>query len=931
MSNYFNEVGTPNYSQFIHLSRYSRWLEDKGRRETWEETTRRYVDFFANRFPELKSEIFDLQKHILNFKVMPSMRCLMTAGKALERSEVACYNCAYLAIDNQRAFDEVLYILLCGTGIGFSVERQYVNKLPEVAESFYDSDTTIVVPDSKIGWATSFRELVALLYGGKVPKWDLSRLRPAGARLKTFGGRSSGPQPLDNLFRFAVNIFKRAAGRRLNSLECHDLICKVADTVVVGGVRRAATLSLSNVSDDRMRAAKSGQWWVENKQRRLANNSACYTEKPELEVFMREWMALYGSKSGERGIFNRVAAKKKVAENGRRVLGYDLGSNPCNEILLRSAGLCNLSEIIVRPDDTLDDLKEKAKIATIFGTLQSTLTNFKYLRKIWRNNTEEERLLGVSMTGIMDHKTLSNPDNSHLKRWLAEIKETCIETNKEWAKKLGIEESVAITCVKPSGCRPINSLVTTNSGIFTLEDFMYNHDPSKDWCDISGITAVGGGPVTKSFINGEAPVLSIKMSFGMEVESTPNHQWYIKDKGWVRTDEIKPGDQIDINCGIYKSEAKSISADASWLIGYLYEDGAQCKFRNDIHKAQQILKEQFDANYIKDAKFLHYSGDVIPLIIRKSSQKSIIAFLGGLIDADTWVSDEKIVYTTSNCEFSKHLQHVAWTVGIALDRQKNGEMYSMTLTDASDKDALKFLAKYCSKTKTFGSQEKPGIVKAIEPAGIMPTFDVETAKHWFFAGSVRSHNTVSQLCNTASGIHARYSDYYIRRVRIDSKDPICEFMIKEGFPNEADVMNDENYVFSFPIKAPINSVKIKDIPALKQLEVWKIYQDHWCEHKPSCSIYYSDDDFLAVGAWVWTNFDDISGISFLPYSDHIYDQAPYESISEEKYKELSDKIPEDTDWSKLKEFEEEDNTAGSQTYACSGGSCEVVDLVSEKK
>lgn len=636
----FEKTGTPLYSQFIHLSRYSRWLDDKGRRETWEETTNRYVSFFANRFPKLKTEILALQKHITDFEVMPSMRCLMTAGKALEKSEVAGYNCAFTAIDNSRAFDEILYILMCGTGVGFSVERQYVNKLPEVAEEFYNSDTTIVVPDSKIGWATSFRELLSLLYGGKVPKWDLSRLRPSGARLKTFGGRSSGPQPLDNLFRFCVSVFKKAAGRRLSSIECHDLVCKIADIVVVGGVRRSALLSLSNVSDDRMRMAKSGQWWMENGQRRLSNNSACYTEKPELEIFMKEWFSLYESKSGERGIFNRLSAKKQVMKNGRRVIGYDFGCNPCSEILLRSAQFCNLSEIVVRSDDTLEELKEKAKVAAIFGTLQATLTNFKYLRKIWAKNTTEERLLGISLTGIMDHKTLSNSDNSHLKRWLTELKEVCIETNKEWAKKLGIEESAAITCVKPSG-------------------------------------------------------------------------------------------------------------------------------------------------------------------------------------------------------------------------------------------------------------------------------------------------TVSQLCNTASGIHARYSDHYIRRVRIDRKDPLCEFMKDRNFSCEVDVMNNENYIFSFPIKAPSNSIKVKDISALDQLAIWKIYQDYWCEHKPSCTVYYTDNDFMAVGSWVWENFDDISGISFLPYSGHIYDQAPYEEIDEEKHKELSDTMPESVDWIGLSDYEEDDNTAGSQTYACSGGSCEIVDLVNE--
>lgn len=637
-SKFFDLTGTSSYSKFIHLSRYSRWLDSESRRETWFETTERYVDFFANRFPKHKKEIKKLQEEMLKFRVMPSMRCLMTAGKALDKDEVAGYNCAYTAIDNPRSFDEILYILMCGTGVGYSVERQYVTKLPEIAEEFYKSDTTIVVPDSKIGWATSLRELISLLYSGKIPKWDLSKLRPAGARLKTFGGRSSGPAPLDNLFRFTVNLFKQAAGRKLNSLECHDLVCKIADIVVVGGVRRAALLSLSNLSDDRMRLAKSGQWWVENPQRRLANNSACYTEKPELEIFMKEWLSLYESKSGERGIFNRVSAKKQVMRTGRREIAHDFGCNPCSEILLRSAQFCNLSEIIVSSDDTLEDLKEKARVATIFGTLQSTLTSFRYLRKIWSKNTAEERLLGVSMTGIMDHKTLSDADNSHLPRWLEEIKQVCVDTNKEWAKKLGITESTAITCVKPSG-------------------------------------------------------------------------------------------------------------------------------------------------------------------------------------------------------------------------------------------------------------------------------------------------TCSQLCNTASGIHSRFSNFYIRRVRADKKDPLCQFMRDKGFPCEEDVMNSENYVFSFPIKAPTNSITVSDMTALDQLKIWKIYQDYWCEHKPSCTVYYTDDDFLAVGTWVWDNFDDISGISFLPYSGHVYNQAPYEACDEDTYKELSNQIPKDIDWVELSQYETEDNTAGSHTYACSGGSCEVVDLI----
>lgn len=639
--NHFEKTGTPQYSEFIAKSKYARWIEEEKRRETWEESTFRYVDFFAKRFPELKEEIYGLQKYLLDFEAMGSMRALMTAGKALDKDEVAGYNCSYVAIDNPKAFDEILYILTCGTGVGFSVERQYVNKLPEIAEEFYDSETIIIVPDSKKGWASSFRELISLLYSGKIPKWDLSRIRPRGARLKTFGGRASGPEPLDSLFRFTVQLFTKAAGRKLNSLECHDLVCKVADIVVSGGVRRSALLSLSNLSDDRMRGAKSGQWWVDNPQRRLSNNSACYSERPEFGVFLQEWQSLYESKSGERGIFSRVAAQKKAASTGRRDPDHEFGVNPCSEIILRSMQFCNLSEIVVRAGDTLEDLIRKAVAATIFGTLQSTLTNFKYLRKAWQRNTEEERLLGVSLTGVMDHEILSMPSRE-AEEWLAELKRVVIETNKEWAEKLGIGQSVAVTCVKPSG-------------------------------------------------------------------------------------------------------------------------------------------------------------------------------------------------------------------------------------------------------------------------------------------------TVSQLVNSASGLHARFSEFYIRRVRILTDDPLCKMMIEKGFPGEQDKFNPRNWVFSFPIKSPESSVVVEEQTVQHQLEVWKMLQDHWCEHKPSCTIYYTDDSFLEVGSWVWEHFDQISGISFLPYSDHVYEQAPYEKISEERYLELLSKMPGEVDWADLGDYELEDSTTSSRELACAGGVCEVVDIVEENE
>ena len=454
-----NQLPTP-LQEYVHKSRYARWLETEGRRESWEETVDRYVTYFREKFPHYPAD--EIRQAIQSLKVMPSMRAMMTAGKALERDPMAGFNCTFTAIDDVRAFDEILYILMCGSGVGFSVERQFIANLPTVAETFVNTDITIVVKDSKAGWANAFRELLALLYSGTVPKWDVSQVRPAGAPLKTFGGRASGPKPLVDLFKFAIATFKGAAGRKLTSVECHDLVCKIADIVVVGGVRRSALISLSNLSDDRMRHAKGGQWWVENPQRALANNSAAYTERPDMELFMKEWLALVESKSGERGIFNRAAATKKAIESGRRDASKIVGVNPCAEITLRSAGVCNLSEVVIRHENSLSDLLEKVRLATIIGTYQSMLTNFRYVRNIWKKNQEEERLLGVSLTGIMDHPILSQTSEEAV-RWLKAMKETAIETNKVWAEQLGISPSAAITTVKPSGT--VSQLVDSASGI----------------------------------------------------------------------------------------------------------------------------------------------------------------------------------------------------------------------------------------------------------------------------------------------------------------------------------------------------------------------------------------------------------------------------------------------------------------------------------
>ena len=643
------------YQQFIHLSRYARWDYENKRRETWGETVDRYFLFFQEHLKEMCDYTLDngvleeLRKEVLALNVMPSMRCLMTAGDALRKENVAGYNCSYVKVDSPRSFDEILYVLMNGTGVGFSVEEQYVNQMPLIAEEFHPTDTTIIVADSKLGWAKSLKELLSLLWTGQIPKWDLTKVREAGKPLKTFGGRASGPEPLDDLFHFATKVFQDAAGRKLKSIEAHDLVCKIAEIVVVGGVRRSALISLSDLNDREMRFAKSGQWWEHNVQRALANNSVSYKEKPDVGTFMREWLSLYDSKSGERGIYNSMSAKRTVEQlnekesdgNGkfirRREPRDDFGTNPCSEIILRSREFCNLSECVVRGWDTPESLSKKVRIATILGTFQSTLTNFRYLTKEWERNCTEERLLGVSLTGILDNK-FSNGSKKGLEQLLEDLKNVAVETNKEWSDKLGISRSAAITCVKPSG-------------------------------------------------------------------------------------------------------------------------------------------------------------------------------------------------------------------------------------------------------------------------------------------------TVSQLVDSASGIHARHNPYYIRTVRADNKDPLCKMMKDAGFPNEPDVTKPKHTtVFSFPMESPKDAICRQDMSAIEQLELWSIYQKHWCEHKPSITVSVKENEWMGVGNWVWDNFDTISGISFLPFSDHTYRQAPYQDCTENEYKELFKKIPQNVDWSELSKYEQQDYTVASQELACSADGCEIVDL-----
>lgn len=631
------------YQQYIHLSRYSRWIDDKQRRETWPETVARYCDYFEQKFPGVFPRA-EIEAAILQLDVMPSMRSLMTAGPALEKHQVAGLNCSFLPFDDVRAFDEMVYILMCGTGVGFSVERQEIAKLPVVGATIIDGKATvvehlekvpvtIVVDDSKIGWASAYRRLIEHLYAGEIPSWDVSGVRKKGSRLKTFGGRASGPEPLVDLFRFTIEIFRGAVGRKLTSLEVHDIACKIGDIVVVGGVRRSALISLSNLSDDRMRGAKNGQWWETHPHRRLANNSAVYTERPGVEIFLKEWLSLIESKSGERGIFSRASAQKKAAENGRRDSSYSFGTNPCGEILLRPHGFCNLSESVVRDDDDLDTLKRKVRIATIIGTFQATQTDFQYLRPIWKQNADEERLLGVSLTGNMDHPVLSTT-SLEARQLLAQLKQVAIDTNAEWAAKLGIPVSAAITTVKPSG-------------------------------------------------------------------------------------------------------------------------------------------------------------------------------------------------------------------------------------------------------------------------------------------------TVSQLVNSASGMHARFAEHYIRTVRADKHDPLTQFMVAAGFPSEDCAFKpDTTTIFSFPVRSPTHCVTRNDDTAIEQLEHYLMFKQAWCEHNPSITVYVREHEWLAVGAWVYEHFEDVGGISFLPHSDHVYAQAPYQDCTLEELEALEARMPQ-VDWSGLSAFEHEDSTIGMQTLACTAAGCEL--------
>lgn len=912
-------------------------------------------------------------------------------------------NCAYTTIEHYKDFAEILYLLMCGCGVSYSAERQFICKLRPIP-MLEKSDKVVVFRDSKKGWAKGYYEFISHLLKGSIPKYDLSKIRKKGMILKTFGGRSSGPEPLRDLLIFTTRLFDRTQGGKLTSEDVSDLVCKIADIVVVGGARRSATLALTNPSDRRMAEYKKGDYFKDHKYRSMVNVSSCYTDakKPGVLPFLEDFTHLIESKSGERGFVNRVALNKSMETLGRPH-SEGVGVNPCGEIILRPKGFCNLSEIIVRDGDTLDILKRKAKLATVLGFLQSLLNDFNFISSKWKQNCIEDRILGLSLTGLRDHAVLG-VTGDEAEGWLDAMYYEAHTIESRLAKLFGIEPAKAITCVKPSGCRPAEALVTTQEGIFTLEELLCKfNNPSSNWADVEGITAVDAGAITKTYINGKARTNVIKLEFGMELESTPNHQWWVEGKGFIRTDSIQEGDVIRVKVGGYCTledakliglnpkaincredasdvrQPSTMSPDLAWLLGYLWGDGAMSPGRyrirftdevtENLEKVKSILKKVFgiEAKYcpasegrkcfsldvankilwhwlIKNDVWKYYAEgiDVIPRVVRCSSTESIISFIAGMIDADGWSKGGKLVFTTHEKMFGNHFQQVALAVGLAFGRSHNTKgdsfaktksMYLMHLLQYSTKEALELLKKHCIKANQplIAENERKnnyrvlGKVKGCEPGRVVSTFDVETESHWFYAGAFESHNTVSQLMNSASGLHVRYAKQYIRRMRIAANDPLAKLLIAQGMDfspeNGETYENARTYVFSFPIEAPHSSVVKADVTAVQQLDYWKMLKTSWCDHNPSCTVYVRDNEWVEVASWVYANFDILGGISFLP-DDNSYDQAPYEEITHEEYISALEGFP-IIDLTKLSDYEKEDYTTGAQEAACSGGNCEL--------
>lgn len=1335
-------------SEFVFVRTYSKWIESEVRRENWEETVNRYITFIKKlRGDKIPPKVLrKIKEYMLSFGVMPSMRALWAAGDAAEADNVTMYNCAFSVIDSVKSFSEALYILMCGTGDGFSVQKKYVinsELLPRVKDNLNESLIKSEVDDSRAGWADSVQILMNALYIGKDVDFDYSKLRPKGAKLKTMGGRSSGPAPLITLHSFIREVFSKARGRKLTSLECHDIRNQIAETVVVGGVRRSSQVSLSDLDDIEMRTAKE---WPFPQRRSMANNSAVYETKPSAVDFLKEWSALASSGTGERGIFNLEAARKNspnrrdgslvqgtnpcvtgdteiltsngyvridsvvdqevevwngfefskvvpkitgknqkiltISFNDGRILnctpyhkfhianGYtgtskiieakDLDSGmkiikhnfpiiehgeeykyaytqgfisaegmdgykflsvyepkkmciprldgemsswnekskrghfrfkhepllksfvpfnwnlksklewlaglfdgdgcelregglqlvsvdrtflretqsllstigiqskvtlaslqgnrlmpdgrggnreflcketnriligatqmqqlkklglkcerlkfdktpqrdasqfitivdinesddaetvycfnepkrhmgvfngvltgQCGEISLRNKQFCNLSEIVVRKEDDLDTLLQKVETATWIGVIQSTFTYFPYLSSEWKSNCDEERLLGVSITGQMDNPELITPDN------LKAMKAKALKVAKHASIKMGITMPTAITCVKPSGCRPWNAVTTTDCGIFTLEELLENHTDGKEWSnlnkDIKVLTPKGVKSITKTYDNGKSEVLEIIMSYGLSVQSTPNHKWYVLGKKtgkgkckiepinkWIESKNILKDYVLQIDQNVYNSmnhtsllklesralkmrkdcesitQPEQLNEDISWLLGYLWGDGAMSpmKYRIrfvdqnlfNLEKAQKIINQYFGIKSIvhkasenRNAFTLDISSkmlwhwlikndvwkyfadklDIIPKCVRTSSKNDIISFIAGLIDSDGWtgISKEgvkKATITTADKEFSKHLQHIAWSVGICLGRslnskgknlQKHKEIYLMSIAAISNIESCRTLIKNSNKMSRIdlsngrwffdkGNKSSliiPGIVTKNEQIESMETFDIEVDEvHEYYNGSVRSHNTVSQLVDSSSGIHPRYAKHYIRRYRIASTDPLFKMMKTQGFKfnkenGQEDLPESEvnTWVVGFPIKSPEGCVTRHDMTALDQLEWYKKIQTNWCEHNASMTCYVDDGEWFEVGNWVYKNWDIVNGISFLPKDNGKYKQAPYEEINEDKYLKLVENLPK-VDYSKLSQFELEDSTEGGKTYSCVGDRCELV-------
>lgn len=994
------------YQQVIHQTRYARWNEESQRRETWEETTQRYVDYFDdflrdNHDYALTDDVKAAVKSALyNMEVMPSMRTLMTAGRALDSAPVSSYNCSYLVVDSIRSFSEHMYVLMCGTGSGFSVEKRFVDKLPEVPAEMHPTDTVIVVADSRKGWCIALNQLLNLLYSGSVPKWDVSKVRPEGARLKTFGGYSSGPGVLEELFRHIIKTFEGAKGRKMRPIEVFSIMTYIAQIVVVGGVRRSATICLFDKDDAEMRNAKSGQWWVNNGHFAMANISAVFEGRPRSAEFMDTWRALVASGSGEPGILNRKALwddAERIGRDTRDTHGarLPLGVNPCGEISLRPNEFCNLTGASIRPDDTLEVLIEKIKVATILGTWQACISDFDYLRKVWKDNVEDERLLGVCLAGIMDHPVLSKQTDESA-RWYQALRDAVWETNKEWAALLGINVSSSITAVKPAGnCRPWSALVTTDKGIFSMEDFAYGH--------ATGVTTTRG--TVKGFNdNGDEALLRVRTRYGCELDCTPNHRW-LTQRGMVAASDLTTNDEIIVEIGKYDNTAHAklrslpaealrtrykqiepvtlpteMSSDLAWLLGYLWGDGAlsingyRIRFmdqnRDHLHKAARIIKEVFgldshvrectdrDAatlevgnkllwnwlivnDIVKYARTDRESLEMMPLAIRRSSKEDIIAFIAGMFDADghshtSSTGQTRAIFSNSKDGFSASFQHIALAVGLIFGRslvthgenfQKKKHVYLCALSPKSDENSIELLTKHSMKLSKSGfkrrrEQKNPSfVVTSIEPLGYAPVFDVTTDTGEYLSGAFVSHNS-GELHNVASGIHPRYAPYYLRTIRQSAGDPMTQFLKDNGIPWEVSKQNPRDVVFSFPVKSPDGAVCAPDLTALKQLEHWMHVKTHFATHTVSCTVYVRDHEWLEVGAWVFENFDRVTGVSFLPYDDHVYEQAPYQPITKEAYEEALAKFPTEIDWTLLAHYEGgKDTTTVSQEFACVSGAC----------